>query len=96
VAVTSTSPSGPPDPDPTSLGTPAAGLTTAELDVVGMHCGACVALIEESLTEQSGVAAASVDLESARAVVRYDPAQLGPDDLLAAIVEAGYSATPVS
>jgi copper chaperone CopZ len=61
-----------------------------------MHCGACVALIEESLTERSGVSTASVDLESARAVVHYDAAQLGPDDLRAIIAEAGYSATTVS
>ena len=42
-----------------------------------MHCGSCVALIEETLTEQAGVARASVDLESARAVVEYDPAVVG-------------------
>jgi copper chaperone CopZ len=72
------------------------GATTAELTVEGMHCGACVALIEESLAEQSGVRAASVDLEAARAVVHYDPSLVGPDDLCATIAEAGYSATLVS
>jgi copper chaperone CopZ len=63
--------------------------------VDGMHCGACVALIEESLAEQDGVLTASVDLDSARAVVSYDPAQLGVDDLLSTIAEAGYSAMVV-
>jgi copper chaperone CopZ len=95
VSVTSTSPSGASAPEPTASPTPGAGLATAELDVVGMHCGACVALIEESLTEQAGVATAAVDLESARAVVHYDPALVGPDDLRAAVAEAGYSATAV-
>lgn len=68
---------------------------TVELTVGGMHCGACVALIEESLTERSGVRSASVDLEAARAVVHFDPTVVGTDDLLATVTEAGYSATLV-
>jgi copper chaperone CopZ len=60
-----------------------------------MHCASCVALIEETLIEQSGVATASVDLDSARAVVVYDPALVGPDQLRAAIAEAGYTAATV-
>jgi Cu+-exporting ATPase len=70
-------------------------VATAELAVTGMHCGSCVALVEESLTELAGVSEASVDLDSGRAVVRYDPAALGVDDLSATVAEAGYSATPV-
>ncbi len=68
---------------------------TVELAVEGMHCGACVALIEEGLAEQAGVMAASVDLDSARAVVDYDPSLVGLDELRSTIAEAGYSATPV-
>ncbi|HEY5097996.1 MAG TPA: heavy metal-associated domain-containing protein [Acidimicrobiales bacterium] len=68
---------------------------TAELRIEGMHCSSCVALIEESLTEQAGVAEAVVDLDAARAVVRYDPGLIGPDALRATIVAAGYPATPV-
>jgi copper chaperone len=68
---------------------------TAELAVDGMHCNSCVALIEETLTEQVGVTSASVDLDSARAVIDYDPSLLGVDDLRSTIAEAGYSATPV-
>jgi Cu+-exporting ATPase len=60
-----------------------------------MHCQSCVALIEETLIEQPGVGTASVNLETARAVVRYDPTLVGMDQLLAAIEDAGYSATPV-
>ena len=61
-----------------------------------MHCGSCVALIEETLSEREGVTAASVDLDSARAVIEYDQSTLGVEEICAAIVEAGYSATPVS
>jgi len=60
-----------------------------------MHCGSCVALVEESLVELSGVASATVDLESARAVVEYDPSRVDPEQLRAAVVEAGYTAAMV-
>jgi copper chaperone CopZ len=93
VRVTSTPPTAVPGPadGPRDTG----GATTAELQVEGMHCGSCVSLIEEALHEQSGVATATVDLESARAVVAYDPALVGPDQLCAAIAEAGYTAAAV-
>jgi P-type Cu+ transporter len=79
---------------PTGYGRPE-GTATAELAVSGMHCGSCVALIEESLHEQPGVSDASVDLDSGRAVVHYDPAVLGVEDLRATVAAAGYSAAPV-
>ncbi len=90
-----TSPSPSPSPAASPEPTGAGQVATVELAVEGMHCGSCVALIEETLGEYTGVASAAVDLGSARAVVGYDPAQLGVEDLQAAIAEAGYSATPV-
>jgi len=62
--------------------------------VAGMHCAACVALIEEALTDRAGVSSAAVDLESGRAIVGYDPTLLDLDELRSTIHEAGYSATP--
>jgi copper chaperone CopZ len=61
-----------------------------------MHCGSCVALIEETLNEREGVRAASVDLDSAGAVIEYDPSTLDVEEIRAAIAEAGYSASLVS
>jgi Cu+-exporting ATPase len=61
-----------------------------------MHCGSCVALIEETLSERDGVASALVDLDSSRAVVEYDPSVLGVEEIRTAIAGAGYSAIPVS
>jgi copper chaperone CopZ len=77
-------------------GTPGAQIAIAQLTVEGMHCGSCVLLIEETLKEREGVAGALIDLDSARAVVEYDPSTLSVEDIRAAIAEAGYSATPVS
>jgi copper chaperone CopZ len=71
-----------------------AASASVELLVEGMHCGSCVALIEETLQEQAGVSSATVDLDSARAVVGFDPSQIDVDALTAAVAEAGYVATP--
>jgi copper chaperone CopZ len=76
--------------------TPPAQVAVAQLTVEGMHCGSCVALIEETLTERQGVTAALVDLDSTRAVIEYDPSTLDVEGIRAAIAEVGYSATPVS
>ena len=82
----------------TSSGNDTAGarIAVAQLTVEGMHCGSCVALIEETLSEREGVTAALVDLDSSRAVIEYDPSALDVEEIRAAIAEAGYSATPVS
>jgi copper chaperone CopZ len=76
--------------------TPGAHIAVAQLTVEGMHCGSCVALIEETLNEREGVTAALVDLDSARAVIEYDPSTLDVEGIRAAIAEVGYSASPVS
>ncbi len=81
--------------EPTTRSAGTGQITVTHLSVDGMHCGSCVALIEETLAERAGVKAASVDLDSARAVVEYVPSQLDVDEIRAAIAEAGYSATPV-
>ena len=67
-----------------------------ELDVGGMHCQSCAALIEETLRGDPGVRSAQVDLDAARASVTFDGATLSVDDLCAAVAGAGYRATPLS
>ena len=68
-------------------------MTTASLSIEGMHCGSCSALIEETLSEQPGVLEATVDLDAARAVVRFDAGQLGAVDLCGLVSGVGYEAT---
>ena len=67
----------------------------AELAVVGMHCRSCALLIEDTLVEQAGVRTATVDFEAAHARVEYDPVAVTPEELCAAVVDAGYQASPV-
>jgi Cu+-exporting ATPase len=76
---------GSPPPDP---------VTTVELEVTGMHCASCVALVEETLAEQRGVTRAAVDLPSGGARVDFDPSAVTVDELCAAVAGAGYAAAP--
>jgi len=66
---------------------------TIRLDVDGMTCAACVARVEKKLNKLDGVHA-SVNLASESATVRFDPAVVGVDRLVAAVESAGYRAAP--
>jgi Cu+-exporting ATPase len=63
------------------------------LDVDGMTCAACVARVEKKLNKLESVEA-SVNLAGESATVRFDPARVGLEQLLAAVESAGYRATP--
>jgi heavy metal translocating P-type ATPase len=85
---------------PTAVTTPpveqeALPLTTAELELGGMHCAACASRIQRSLGRLPAVASASVNLATTRAFVAYDPAHLSPEQLCEVVTEVGYTASPV-
>jgi Cu+-exporting ATPase len=65
---------------------------TAELTlpVTGMTCAACVRRVEKALRAVSGVTAASVNLATEKATVRFDPTRVDRAALVAAIEKAGY------
>ncbi len=69
----------------------------AEVDLVvtGMTCAACAARIEKKLNRIDGVSA-SVNYATERAHVQFDPAVVGPDELVAAVEAVGYGALPPS
>jgi P-type Cu+ transporter len=61
-----------------------------ELSITGMTCASCVRRVEKALTKVPGVQDASVNLATEQAVVRFDPAQVAPAQLQAAVENAGY------
>ena len=61
----------------------------------GMTCAACLSHVESALTGVEGVAAASVNLASERALVEYVPGLAGISDLRYAVEDSGYSITEV-
>jgi copper chaperone len=58
--------------------------------VAGMTCGHCVASVTEELAELSGVDSVDVVLETGQVTV-LSSAPLTPEDIAAAIAEAGYA-----
>jgi Cu+-exporting ATPase len=82
----------------TSRGEPGAGTTTVtddladrvELKIGGMSCAACAARIEKKLNRLEGTTA-TVNYATEKAMVLFT-APITPDDLVAAVVKAGYTA----
>jgi copper chaperone CopZ len=68
-------------------------MTSVVLEVTGMHCASCAALIEEVLAEQPGLVAVQVELEGERARVTYDESVTDLDAVRSAIAELGYGAS---
>ena len=60
----------------------------------GIHCGACIWLIESWLSRQPGIAGASVNFATRRARVTFDPARAKLSAILRAVAAIGYRAHP--
>lgn len=68
-------------------------MTTVSLRVDGMHCASCGLLIDDALEDLTGVTRSETSLREGRTIVHLDPAMCSPDQLVAAVAEAGYTAT---
>jgi Cu+-exporting ATPase len=62
------------------------------LAVSGMHCAACVTRIEQSLTQVPGVSGVAVNLVTGRTDIDFAENSTKPQDLIDAVVKAGYQA----
>ncbi len=62
--------------------------------VEGIHCAACVWLIERGLGRTPGVQSANVNLAAKRLHLRWDNSQSKLSDLIRALARIGYSAVP--
>ena len=65
----------------------------ATLKISGMTCAGCARRVETALSKVPGVSSANVNLMTEQASVEYDPAQVQPPALVAAVDNAGYGAT---
>src|SRR5574337_1381293 len=73
---------------------PASGPIEIVLPIEGMTCASCVNRIERFLGRTDGVVAASVNLATERATVRFDPTLAGRAELVKAVEAAGYEVRP--
>lgn len=62
--------------------------------VEGIHCAACVWLIERGLKKVPGVISAEVNLAGKRLHLKWDNSKTKLSDLIKALVRIGYSAVP--
>ncbi|SOD71436.1 Cu+-exporting ATPase [Jatrophihabitans sp. GAS493] len=65
--------------------------SAVELSVGGMTCSSCAARVEKKLNRLDGVSA-SVNYATAKAAVDFDAQLVSPDQLIATVESAGYSA----
>ncbi|MCZ2836869.1 heavy metal translocating P-type ATPase [Modestobacter sp. VKM Ac-2985] len=79
-----------PQAEPSAAGAPAAE-DEVRLDITGMTCASCANRIERKLNKLDGVQA-SVNYATEAATVWFDPTRVDPDQLVATVAAAGYSA----
>ena len=65
-----------------------------KLSIEGMHCGSCAAGIQMLLQNTEGVINASADYDSKSGEVEFDPEKVKLEEVLKAVEELGYKATP--
>ncbi|BAE53172.1 Cation transport ATPase [Paramagnetospirillum magneticum AMB-1] len=70
------------------------GESSLHLMIEGLHCGACIWLIESLLNKQTGVTWARVNMTTRRLVVRWHTGETEPGVLLAPVISVGYRLVP--
>lgn len=68
-------------------------MTEIKLAIEGMSCNHCLNSVNRALSQVAGVRIKSVAI--GRADLEFDPEQVNPAQIVAAIDEAGYKATPM-
>jgi P-type Cu2+ transporter len=71
------------------------GSRTVELFLDGVHCAACVWLVERLPQERDGVLSARLDLPRARLTLAYAPGAIELSDVATWLAQFGYTAHPV-
>lgn len=70
------------------------GTTTSTFRVEGMTCAGCEVGVKVAVKRLAGVAFVDVSYEEGSATVTYDPEQVTPEQIVAAIEKLGYEAEP--
>lgn len=89
-----------PQANPKEAKVPSKGTRVAvrsvSLRVDGMTCEDCPAKIRKTLEKLVGVKHTSVSLSKKTAVVRFDPTRISVDELIQAIDQEGFQASPLA
>ncbi|ALP52285.1 hypothetical protein Tel_03520 [Candidatus Tenderia electrophaga] len=66
-------------------------MQTEHLKIAGMSCGGCTGKVTDALKAVPGVGEINVSLSAGEATVQYDERLTSPEQLNAAVQEAGYA-----
>lgn len=67
-------------------------IVTREFTTTGMHCPSCSMLVQMDVSDLKGVTSVTSDHRTSSTQVTFDDEITGPDEIVAAIVKAGYGA----
>ena len=67
--------------------------TEVTLKTTGLHCRSCSMLVDMTVGELDGVEAVETDYVSGDTKVNFDTGKVSVDEIIAAIIEAGYGAS---
>jgi copper chaperone CopZ len=70
-------------------------ISTHTFQVQGMHCSSCALLIDDSLADLPGVRSTQTRVQAGLSTVELDLTQSRPEDVISAIEELGYRASPL-
>ena len=65
---------------------------TITIDIAGMHCASCGILVDDCLEDVDGVVSSQTSIKTGQCVAVVAES-VTDDDVLAAVVEAGYTGT---
>ena len=71
-------------------------MTEEKFSVTGMSCAACSARVERAVSGTEGVKKADVNLLTNSMTVKYDEKICSKNDIIAAVINAGYGAEPMA
>ncbi|VTS00822.1 heavy metal translocating P-type ATPase [Tuwongella immobilis] len=71
---------------------PTTPVESIDVPILGMHCASCAARLESALRNTPGVTDATVNFATARATIRYTPAQQSPEQLQERVRDTGFDA----
>lgn len=69
------------------------GINRVSLDIEGMHCSSCAAIIEKSIRKVDGVKEANVNFAAEKASILVDESIAQKEALIKAVEKAGYKAS---
>jgi copper ion binding protein len=71
-------------------------MSTATFSTPSVHCGSCMATIEEAVGALDGVEATETDLAALQVRVTFDDGRIDPGAIAAAITDTGYEVASIS